>query len=47
MMYIVRRARDGRIVSGIFYHIKTHEEATAIASRFAYNEGEDFVVETA
>jgi hypothetical protein len=44
-MYIVRRSRDRRIVSGIFYDIKTPEEAAAIAARFEHNTGESFMVE--
>ena len=44
-MYIVRRSRDRRIVSGIFYTIKTPEEAAAIAARFEHNEHESFIVE--
>jgi hypothetical protein len=44
-MYLVRRRRDSRIVSGIFYTIRTYEEAAAIAARFKHKERGSFIVE--
>jgi hypothetical protein len=47
-MYLIKRERDGRLVSGIFAPIKTEHQARAVLARWEYNwPGEQFTIERA
>jgi len=45
-MYLIKRKRDGQIMAGIFYPIKTEDEAQAVSARWQYNyPAERFTIE--
>jgi hypothetical protein len=36
-MYLIKRKKDGRLIAGVFYPIKTESEARAVLARWQYN----------